>query len=108
MLKKSVVLAVFLNVVFAGVAFSLPLGADLIDFNGLKWLSPVHSAGIETYKMVDYLADPASDYYGLRHATRYELDELARAFDSMFNLTSLKLRPSISTTNFHRFTNYSA
>lgn len=80
MLKKSVILAVFLIVVFAGVAFSLPLGADLIEFNGLKWLSPVHSAGIQTYKMLNYFADPTSDYYGLRHATRYELDELARGF----------------------------
>lgn len=80
MLKKSIVLTFFFNVMFSSIAFSLPVGANLVEFNGLKWLSPVHSAGIHTYKMVNYLSDPASDYYGLRHATRYELDELARAF----------------------------
>jgi hypothetical protein len=55
---------------------ALPLGSDLIEQNGLTWLSPIWSQNISYPDMINRLSNQSSAYYGFRVATTYEVLDL--------------------------------
>jgi hypothetical protein len=52
---------------------ALPLGSELIEQNGLTWLSPIWSQNIPYTDMINRLSNNSSSYYGFRVATVYEV-----------------------------------
>jgi hypothetical protein len=55
---------------------ALPLGSELIEQNGLTWLSPIWSQNITYPDMINRLSNQSSAYYGFRVATTYEVLDL--------------------------------
>lgn len=55
---------------------ALPLGSELIEQNGLTWLSPIWSQNITYSDMANRLNNNSSAYYGFRFATTYEVLDL--------------------------------
>lgn len=55
---------------------AIPVGSNLIEQNGLTWLSPIWSQNITYPDMVNRLSNNSSAYYGFRIATTYEVLDL--------------------------------
>jgi len=82
-MKSSIPTVIFfllLSFVLCTKAIALPAGASLIEDVGLQWLGPDWSAGISIQQMNINLADPQSDYFGLRYATLDDIDALAMSY----------------------------
>jgi hypothetical protein len=94
-MKRSIMLLLFLAVVCWSIpsnkAYAIPTGANTFSSVGLNWLSPVWSLEVSYDSMWTALAEPSSDYFGFRLATKGEVAGLAEALGAEQELPYVEL-----------------